>query len=109
MHRDGGFRGVAVVPASNAIRVADITHPFWQTDTAMARNTWIHVPDAVYKDAAVMIGDLVDIVSKNGALLLNIGPRPDGSIPEAELDVAPQQVVQCQAETAVGGFEPIPP
>ncbi|MDH4442462.1 MAG: alpha-L-fucosidase [Rhizobium sp.] len=66
-------------------QLSDITHPFWQTDTAMARNTWIYIRDAVYKDAEVLIGDLVDIVSKNGALLLNIGPKPDGTIPEPEV------------------------
>lgn len=65
-------------------QLSDIHHPFWQTDTALARNTWIHIPDAIYKEAATVIGDLVDIASKNGALLLNIGPRPDGTIPEAE-------------------------
>jgi alpha-L-fucosidase len=31
-----------------------------------------------------VIGDLVDIVSENGVLLLNVGLRPDGTIPEPE-------------------------
>ncbi|OWY58797.1 hypothetical protein B7486_78035 [cyanobacterium TDX16] len=34
-----------------------------------------------------MIGDLVDVVSKNGALLLNIGPKPDGTIPDGDADI----------------------
>jgi len=60
-------------------------HPFfWQTDTSISKNSWGYVQDQDYKTAESIIGDLVDIVSKNGALLLNIGPRPDGTIPEPE-------------------------
>jgi len=57
---------------------------FWQTDTAVAKNSWGYVENNDYKTATSLIHDLIDIVSKNGALLLNIGPRPDGTIPEPE-------------------------
>ncbi len=57
---------------------------FWQTDTAVSKNSWGYVKNQDYKTAGSIIGDLVDIVSKNGCLLLNIGPRPDGTLPEAE-------------------------
>ncbi len=54
---------------------------FWQTDTSVATNSWSYVEGMQYRTAAALIHDLVDIVSKNGALLLNIGPRADGTIP----------------------------
>lgn len=57
---------------------------FWQTDTAVAKNSWGYTTNQQYKEAGAIIDDLVDIVSKNGALLLNIGPRADGMIPEGD-------------------------
>src|SRR5262249_2366181 len=60
---------------------------FWQTDTSISKYSWGYVGSQDYKTAGEIIGDLVDIVSKNGCLLLNIGPRPDGTIPEPEEQV----------------------
>jgi alpha-L-fucosidase len=57
---------------------------FWQTDTSVSKNSWGYIKGQDYKTVDSLIDDLVDIVSKNGALLLNIGPRPDGTIPEPE-------------------------
>jgi len=62
----------------------DIDPYFWQTDTSVSKNSWGYIKDHDYKTAEWIICDLIDIVSKNGALLLNIGPKPDGTIPEPE-------------------------
>ena len=61
-----------------------IRRPFWQTDTAVSENSWGYIKDHKYKPVDRLVDDLVDIVSKNGCLLLNVGPRPDGTIPEHE-------------------------
>lgn len=65
-------------------QAANILPRFWQSDTAMNRNSWCYVTTPDYKSVPSLIGDLVDVVSKNGTLLLNVGPRADGTIPEQE-------------------------
>ena len=53
----------------------------WQTDTSVSWKDWSYIPNDSFKKADELIRELVDIVSKNGVLLLDIGPLPDGSIP----------------------------
>ncbi len=65
-------------------QLADIAAFFWQTDTSISKNSWGYIQGQDYKTAEEILCDLIDIVSKNGALLLNIGPRADGTIPEQE-------------------------
>ncbi|MEM7736297.1 MAG: alpha-L-fucosidase [Deinococcota bacterium] len=64
-----------------------IRDEFWQNDTSVSKNSWGYISHHDYKPVSWLIQDLVDIVSKNGALLLNIGPKPDGSIPQHEQDM----------------------
>lgn len=56
----------------------------WQTDTAVARNSWCYTDDLVYKSSNEIICTLADVVSKGGNLLLNIGPKADGTIAEGD-------------------------
>jgi len=52
----------------------------WQSDDRLEDNiTWCMVQEPKYKSAKHIIHQLCDIVSKNGNLLLNVGPYADGS------------------------------
>jgi len=55
---------------------------FWQTDTSVSEKSWGYIQNDTFRTADSLIDELVDIVSKNGCLLLNVGPRSDGTIPE---------------------------
>jgi alpha-L-fucosidase len=56
----------------------------WQTDTSVSIRSWGYVKNDEYRDAKSLIDELVDVVSKNGNLLLNVGPKSDGTIPDEE-------------------------
>lgn len=78
--------GAAVLDIERG-QLGDIRPLLWQNDTSVSKNSWCYVHNQDYKTATALIHDLVDVVSKNGALLLNIGPRPDGTIPEPEQEI----------------------
>lgn len=50
----------------------------WLTDTSLG--PWFHDPSYPYYETNQLIDIFVDIISKNGCMLLNVGPQADGSI-----------------------------
>ena len=56
----------------------EISEAPWQTDTCIGN--WFYDAQAVYKKPGHIIEMLVDIISKNGCLMLNIPQKPDGTI-----------------------------
>ncbi len=60
---------------------------YWQTDTAIAYNSWCYTETLDYKTPYAIITNLIDIVSKNGNLLLNVGPKANGEIPAKDLEI----------------------
>jgi alpha-L-fucosidase len=63
-------------------QLGDIRPLYWQTDTSVSNKSWGYIKDDTFKSAEFVVHQLIDIVSKNGNLLLNIGPRSDGTIPD---------------------------
>lgn len=63
-------------------RMDHLTYMDWITDTSVDdEEGWGYVKNAKYKTTAGLVHYLVDNVSKNGYLLLNVGPMADGQIP----------------------------
>ena len=63
---------------------ADSLQPYpWQTDTCIGN--WHYLRGATYRTSESVVRELVDIVSKNGNLLLNIPVRGNGTIDDKEM------------------------
>ena len=82
------YKGNDLVPATGVRDLElgqerKLTYHEWITDSTVDdRGAWGWANDLAYKPPERLIDNLVDRVSKNGYLLLNVGPKPDGTIPE---------------------------
>lgn len=86
-YKHDAFLFGTAVPDVERGQFADVKPYVWQTDTAIALNSWGYTENNDYRGARDLICDLVDIVSKNGRLLLNVGPKADGTISEEEAGI----------------------
>lgn len=57
----------------------------WETCMTMG-DQWSFKPNDSYKSTHRLIHLLVDIVGKGGNFLLNVGPQPDGQLPDAAVE-----------------------
>ena len=77
-----------------------ISTNLWQCDTAIAKNSWSYTDGNEFKTPYEVITNLIDVVSKNGCLMLNVGPKADGTICEEEKNVLLQigEWMKCNGE-----------
>ena len=66
-------------------RAGELLPNAWQTDTSIG--PWGYNVTRPYRPLVDMIHELVDIVSKNGNVLLNVPPKADGTLDQATEDI----------------------
>ncbi|MCX7986881.1 MAG: alpha-L-fucosidase, partial [Bacteroidales bacterium] len=65
----------------------DLTDIYWLSDDAVSATSWCYTEGLTYYSAKQLLHSLIDKVSKNGNLLLNISPKADGTIPQEQKDI----------------------
>lgn len=68
-------------------RMDRLTENVWLTDDTVSLGSWCYTKDLEIKPTRTVLHSLIDIVSKNGCLLLNISPMADGTIPDEQKQV----------------------
>ncbi|KAI0018924.1 glycoside hydrolase family 29 protein [Xylariomycetidae sp. FL0641] len=95
-----GKKQVAINSRCGLAQAADFDTPEYATWGAAQRRKWESssgldpysygynraTPAAAYLNATALVRRLADVVAKNGNLLIDVGPRADGSIVQAEVD-----------------------
>jgi alpha-L-fucosidase len=64
------------------VRLSKASEDPWLNDDPIDWNSWCHIQNPSYKSVNHVIDGLVDVVSKNGTFMLNVGPTVKGEIPE---------------------------
>jgi alpha-L-fucosidase len=66
---------------------AAATSPYWLTDDSISSSSWCYTQGIGYYSTTQMLHALIDRISKNGNMLLNIAPMADGTVPQGQRTV----------------------
>lgn len=80
------FPGDTKTPEQKIPTQADLDGKDWETCMTMNGSWGYKSWDDKWKSTETLIHNLVDIASKGGNYLLNIGPKDDGTIPQESID-----------------------
>jgi len=81
----GGYKGDTDTPEQH-VPATGIEGRDWEVCMTM-NHTWGYKSyDDDWKSTEELLHTLIDIASKGGNFLLNVGPKPDGTIPQASID-----------------------
>ena len=75
-----------IIPPSGIVDEGGTSIP-WEACITLNNNWGYSSTDKVYKSPKLVIRKLVECVSKNGNMLLNVGPNAKGEIPEETLNI----------------------
>ena len=67
--------------------MGDKTEFTWLTDDTISLGSWCYTDNLRIKETHIVLHSLIDIISKNGQLILNISPKADGTIPDEQRKV----------------------
>ena len=82
----GGYTGDYKTPEQKIPNLAELDGKDWETCMTMNRTWGYRTADHEWKSAEELMRNTIDIASKGGNFLLNIGPKPDGTFPQESIN-----------------------
>ncbi len=61
-------------------QIDGVARELWQNDTAIAKNSWGYTENNKFKPTGNILRNMIEVFSKNGCYMLNVGPKSDGTI-----------------------------
>lgn len=80
------FDGCAIFDVERG-QIDGVSRELWQNDTSIGKRSWGYTNDNDFKTSGEIIRNMIEVVAKNGCYMLNVGPKPDGTICDDEKKV----------------------